>query len=138
MEAPRSSGPISIQTITPTGKKSLVGMIMATKLDQDLPGDIKKAVKLVGGFEKSLKKTDKILIKPNMNTGDPWPQGGTDHAFLKALIIVLKDQGYNNITVADTCGPWGPTERVMQSAGPTMWHAKKPAPLSRPGKKKNG
>jgi uncharacterized protein (DUF362 family) len=42
-------------------------------LDKDLKGDIKKAMKLIGGFEKSLKKTDKILIKPNMNTGDPWP-----------------------------------------------------------------
>ena len=65
---------------------------MATKLDADLPGDIKKAMKLVGGFEKSLKKTDKILIKPNMNTGDPWPGGGTDPLFLKALITVLKDR----------------------------------------------
>ncbi|MFZ0930473.1 MAG: DUF362 domain-containing protein [Syntrophobacteraceae bacterium] len=99
------------------GKRSLVGMIMATKLDQDLTGDIKKAVKLVGGFDKSLKKTDKILIKPNMNTGDPWPSGGTDHAFLKALIIVLKDEGYHNLTVADTCGPWGPTERVINMLG---------------------
>jgi len=99
------------------GDKSLVGIIMATKLDKDLTGDIKKAVKLVGGFEKSLKKTDKILIKPNRNTGDPWPGGGTDHAFLKALIIVLKDQGYTNLTVADTCGPWGPTERVIKLMG---------------------
>jgi uncharacterized protein (DUF362 family) len=99
------------------GQRSLVGMIMATELDKDLTGDIKKAVKLVGGFEKSLKKTDKILIKPNMNTGDPWPQGGTDHAFLKALIINLKDAGYNNLTVADTCGPWGPTDRVIKMLG---------------------
>ncbi len=98
-------------------KRSLVGMIMATKLDQDLPGDIRKAMKLVGGFEKSLNKTDKILIKPNMNTGDPWPGGGTDHAFLKALIVVLKDEGYHNITVADTCGPWGPTDRVIKDLG---------------------
>ncbi len=98
-------------------KRSLVGMIMATNLDQDLTGDIKKAMKLVGGFERSLKKTDKILIKPNMNTGDPWPGGGTDHAFLKALITVLKDGGYNNITVADTCGPWGPTDRVINLLG---------------------
>jgi len=102
---------------TDNAKKSLVGMIMATKLDADLTGDIKKAMKLVGGFEKSLKKTDKILIKPNMNTGDPWPQGGTDHAFLRALIVVLKDQGYHNLTVADTCGPWGPTDRVIKALG---------------------
>ncbi len=99
------------------GNKSLVGLTMATPLDKELKADIKKAVKLIGGFEKSLKKTDKILIKPNMNTGDPWPQGGTDPAFLEALILVLKDEGYTNLTVADTCGPWGPTERVIKKMG---------------------
>ncbi len=99
------------------GNKAAVSMIMATPLDKDLKGDIQKAVKLIGGFDKALKKTDKILIKPNMNTGDPWPQGGTDPAFLEALILVLKDEGYQNITVADTCGPWGPTERVMKKVG---------------------
>jgi uncharacterized protein (DUF362 family) len=99
------------------GNKSQVGVIMATPLDKDLKGDIKKAMKLVGGFEKSLKKSDKILIKPNMNTGDPWPGGGTDAKFLKALIEVLKDEGYTNLTVADTCGPWGPTDRVINQLG---------------------
>jgi len=99
------------------GGKSLVGIIMATPLDKDLKGDIQKVMKLIGGFEKALKKTDKILIKPNMNTGDPWPQGGTDPAFLEALILVLKDEGYENITVGDTCGPWGPTERVIKKVG---------------------
>jgi uncharacterized protein (DUF362 family) len=52
-----------------------------------------------------------------MNTGDQWPGGGTDPAFLKALITVLKDAGYTNLTVADTCGPWGPTERVIGLMG---------------------
>ncbi len=99
------------------GNKSLVAIIMATPMDKELKGDIKKAVKLVGGFEKSLKKTDRILIKPNMNTGDPWPQGGTDPAFLQALILVLKDEGYEKVAVADACGPWGPTERVIKKVG---------------------
>jgi uncharacterized protein (DUF362 family) len=99
------------------GGKSLLSIIQATPLDKELKGDIKKAMKLIGGFEKSLKKSDKILIKPNMNTGDPWPQGGTDAAFLEALIVVLKDEGYENVTVGDTCGPWGPTERVIKKLG---------------------
>ncbi len=99
------------------GDKSLVGLIMATPLDKNLKGDIAKAVKLVGGFQKSLKKTDKILIKPNMNSVHEWPGGGTDAAFLEALILNLKDEGYENITVADTCGPWGPTARVAKALG---------------------
>lgn len=99
------------------GNKSLLSLIMATSLDKDLKGDIKKSIKLIGGFEKALKKSDKILIKPNMNTADPWPQGGTDPAFLEALILVLKDEGYTNLSVADACGPWGPTERVIKKVG---------------------
>ena len=91
--------------------------MMATPLDTNLKGDIKKAVKLIGGFEKSLKKSDKILIKPNMNSVHPWPGGGTDAAFLEALILVLKDEGYENLTVGDTCGPWGPTDRVAKALG---------------------
>jgi uncharacterized protein (DUF362 family) len=99
------------------GNKSLVSIISATPLDKDLKGDIRKAVKKLGSFEKALKKSDKILIKPNMNTADPWPGGGTDPEFLDALIKVLKDEGYTNLTVADTCGPWGPTERIIKKVG---------------------
>jgi len=99
------------------GSKSTIGLIMATPLDKDLKGDIKKVMRLVGGFGKALKKTDKILIKPNMNTADPWPGGGTDPEFLEALILVLKDEGYEKISVGDSCGPWGPTARVIKKVG---------------------
>jgi len=99
------------------GKRSLVSIVQATPLDKDLKGDIKRAVDKLGGFDKALKKSDKILIKPNMNTGDPWPGGGTDPAFLSALIQVLQDAGYGNLTVGDSCGPWGPTDRVIRQVG---------------------
>lgn len=99
------------------GKKSLVGLIMATPLEKDLKGDIKKAVYMIGGFEKSLKKTDRILIKPNLNSAHPHPGGGTDAEFLQALILVLKDEGYENLTVADMTGPWAPFERVVMALG---------------------
>lgn len=96
------------------GNKSLVSIVQATALNKDLKGDIKRVVDKLGGFGKSLKKTDRILIKPNMNTGDPWPGGGTDYRFLDALIQVLHDAGYGNLSVGDSCGPWGPTERVIK------------------------
>ncbi len=99
------------------GNKSLVSIVQATPLDRDLKGDIKRSVDKIGGFGKGLKKTDRILIKPNMNTGDPWPGGGTDPNFLDALIQVLKDEGYESLAVGDSCGPWGPTERVIKQVG---------------------
>jgi uncharacterized protein (DUF362 family) len=99
------------------GNKSLVSIVQSTKLNKDLKADIKRAVDRLGGLGKSLKKSDRILIKPNMNTGDPWPGGGTDPHFLDALIQVLQDAGYGNLTVGDSCGPWGPTERVIKKVG---------------------
>lgn len=99
------------------GGKSLVSIVSATPLDKDLKGDIRKAVKKAGGFGKALKKRDKILIKINTNTADPWPGGGTDPHFLDALIKVLQDEGYTKLTVGDSCGPWGPTERVIKLMG---------------------
>ncbi|HSR11286.1 MAG TPA: DUF362 domain-containing protein [Thermodesulfobacteriota bacterium] len=99
------------------GSKSLVGLIMATPVDKDLKGDIKKAMKLIGGFEKSLKKSDRILIKANLNSAHPYPGGGSDGEFLQALILVLKDEGYENLTVADSTGPWAPIDRVSRVLG---------------------
>jgi uncharacterized protein (DUF362 family) len=99
------------------GNKSMVSIVQATPLNKDLKGDIKRAVDKMGGLDKALKKSDKILIKPNMNTGDPWPGGGTDPRFLDALIQVLQDAGYGHLTVGDSCGPWGPTERVIKQVG---------------------
>lgn len=104
---------------TGNGNTSLVSITQTTPLDSkkvagDIKGDIKRAVDKLGGFGKSLNKTDKILIKPNTNSGDPWPSGGTDYRFLDALIQLLHDEGYGNVSVGDSCGPWGPTERVMK------------------------
>ncbi len=99
------------------GGRSLVSIVQSTELDQDLKGDIKKAIKKLGGFGKALKKTDKILIKINTNTADRWPFGGTDPNFLDALLQVLQEDGYSNLTVGDSCGPWGPTERVIKTMG---------------------
>ena len=99
------------------GGKSPVGLIRATPLDKDLKGDIRKVVKLIGGFEKSLKKSDKILLKPNMNSAHTYPGGGTEAEFLQALISVLKDEGYENVTVADCTGPWATQDRVAKVLG---------------------
>jgi hypothetical protein len=81
------------------GNKALVSITQTTPLNKDIKGDIKRALDKLGGLEKSLKKTDRILIKPNTNSGDRWPRGGTDYRFLDALIQILHDEGYGNLAV---------------------------------------
>jgi hypothetical protein len=117
------------------GGKSLVGLAMATPLDKDLKGDIRKAVRLVGGFQKSLKKTDKILIKPNMNSVHEWPGGGTDAAFLEALILNLKDEDMKTLASL-TPGPWGPTAGWPRLGIEAVCTAPKPPSVT--GKRRNG
>ncbi len=91
--------------------KALVSFVMAEK---DLKGSIQKAVDLIGGFERSLRPQDRILIKPNLNSDDP-PPGSTDLEFLSALIDLLREHGYSKISVGDGSGrPWVPTAKVFE------------------------
>lgn len=94
--------------------KSLVSLVYAGR---DLKKDIKRAVDAIGGFGKALRKTDKILLKPNFNSPDP-PPAGSSLDFLAAVFQVLQDEGYTNLTLGESVGgPWGPTERVLKMVG---------------------
>jgi uncharacterized protein (DUF362 family) len=86
---------------------------------EDVKGDILKAVNLMGGFEKSLKPQDRILLKPNFNSDDP-PPGSTALDFLGAVIELLREHGYSKISVAEGSGrPWVPTSNIFERTGLT-------------------
>ena len=92
-------------------------MIMATKLDKDLTGDIKKAVKLVGGFEKSLKRTN-ITHQAQYEHRGSLAGGGDRPCISESSDCRPEDQGYTNLSVADTCRlPRVPTKRVINLLG---------------------
>ena len=95
--------------------KALVSFALAGK---EVKADILRAVDLLGGFAKSLKPQDRILLKPNFNSEDP-PPGSTALDFLTAVIDLLRDHGYTRITVGESSGrAWVPTERVYQADRP--------------------
>lgn len=64
-------------------------------------------------------KTQRILIKINLNTADAYP-ASTDPEFLAALLDAFLDKGFNNLLVGD-CASIGalPTRKVAKSAGIT-------------------
>ncbi|MBI3989563.1 MAG: DUF362 domain-containing protein [candidate division NC10 bacterium] len=94
--------------------KSLVSLVYA---GPDLKKDIKRAVDAIGGFGKALRRTDRILLKPNFNSPDP-PPAGSSLDFLAAVFQVLQDEGYTNLTLGESVGgPWGPSERVLKMIG---------------------
>ena len=69
--------------------KELVSKVFA---GPDLKVAIKKAVTLIGGFRKVVKKGDEIVVKPNYNTNDEFP-GSSDPEFVKAVVELLYEYG---------------------------------------------
>lgn len=58
-------------------------------------GDIKKsvgqAVNFIGGWQKFISSQDRVLLKPNFNTADPFP-ASTSMDFLRTVIELLKER----------------------------------------------
>ena len=106
--------------------KALVSFALA---QSDIKNDIRKAVELIGGFEKALNSQDRIFIKPNFNSDDP-PPGSTALDFLEAVIELLREHGHSKISVGEGSGRvWVPTEKVFNNMGLTAKMAEMDVPL---------
>jgi uncharacterized protein (DUF362 family) len=94
--------------------KVLVSKIVATA---NLKESVDKAVQLIGGFEKMISHGDKVIVKPNFNSDDPFP-ASSDPEFVKAVVSLLYEVGASNVTILESSGlPWLPTKRVMEKMG---------------------
>lgn len=94
--------------------KCLVSKVKATN---QLKSSINKAIKLIGGLEKSFKKSDNVLLFPNYNSDDPYP-ATTDPKFLKAVIELLQEFGIKKITIGCCAGiHWLPTRNAIGKLG---------------------
>ncbi len=67
----------------------------------DLKESIKRAVDLIGGFERSINQDDVVTIKPNLNTADPYP-ASSDPAFIKALGELLLEHGASRLRIIES------------------------------------
>jgi uncharacterized protein (DUF362 family) len=106
--------------------KAFVSFVLASR---EVKNDIRKAVDLLGGFGKSVKPQDRILLKPNFNSDDP-PPGSTALDFLTAVIELLQEHGCTQISVGESSGrPWVPTEKVFRNSGLASRMAEMKIPL---------
>lgn len=106
--------------------RALVSFVVT---QEDIKSDVQSAVSLIGGFEKSLKTQDRILIKPNYNSDDP-PPGSTALDFLAAVIDLLRESGYSKIAVGEGSGrPWVPTSKNFEKTGLSAKMAQMDIPL---------
>ena len=79
------------------------GRFLVSKVttESNLKTSIQQAVDLIGGIEKVIVPGDKVTIKPNLNTADPYP-ASSDPAFIKALGEVILDAGASKIEIIDS------------------------------------
>jgi uncharacterized protein (DUF362 family) len=89
------------------GKKVVAG---------SLKESIKEVLELVGGLEKVVKPGDKVTIKPNLNTADPYP-ASSDPAFIKALGELILETGASKLEIIDSSTMRVPTRSVAQKIG---------------------
>ena len=71
-----------------TQNKNTVSVIDASS--DSLSNSIEKALELHGGLSKFISKGDQVLLKPNFNTGDPFP-ASSDPEFLLTVIKKVLD-----------------------------------------------
>ena len=67
-----------------------MSQVIKTQASQDLQADIKKLIQpLIGNITDFIKPNDRVLLKPNFNTADPFP-ASTANDFLAAIIEIFK------------------------------------------------
>ena len=94
--------------------KALVSKVMASA---DVKESVKRVVDLIGGFEKAVSSGDKVLVKPNFNSDDPFP-ASSDPEFVKAVVSLLYESGASEVVIVESSGlPWLPTKNVMNKMG---------------------
>jgi uncharacterized protein (DUF362 family) len=96
---------------------SNVSIVSAKDTKRGLDDHLKRAVGLLGGFSKFIRKGDRVLIKPNFNSDDPFP-ASSDPAFVQAAIVLIREAGAKEVVIGESSGPfWKPTRKVMKNTG---------------------
>ena len=93
------------------GKKAIIGIAGE---DNKISVIVEKAVELAGGLG-FIKRGSTVLIKPNINTGDPHP-ASTNPEVVYEIINLVKKQGPYRILVGDRSGYWLDTISCMEKS----------------------
>jgi uncharacterized protein (DUF362 family) len=85
--------------------------------NRQLKQAIKQAVDMIGGVRRALHPEDRVLLKANFNSDDPYP-ASSDLGFLGAVVELLREEGITDLTLGERSGwPWMPTAQVLEEMG---------------------
>jgi uncharacterized protein (DUF362 family) len=91
-------------------------LVVKLKAGGDIRADIERTIALLGSLEQVIDRGDRVLLKPNFNSQDPYP-GSTDLVFLRTVVELLLEAGAK-VTIGECSGGiWKPTRKVFRKVG---------------------
>lgn len=99
-------------------KKSKVILLPCNSYREDfIYESLKKGLEMLGGLDALIKKDEKILLKPNLLKRAEVEKAVITHPAVVGMFgRLLRENGYKNIILADSCGH-GSTTRVIAGTG---------------------
>jgi uncharacterized protein (DUF362 family) len=91
-------------------------LVSKVRVSHDVEDGVERCFELLGGLERRIRPGDKLLVKPNFNSPDPFP-GSTDLGFLRAVLELLKDTGADIVVGESAGGLWRPTANTVAKLG---------------------
>ena len=104
----------NIKLVITTELKDAIVTDMEHYPDLDLEDSIKKALEPLGGLHSFLSQTDTVIVKPNFNTGDPFP-ASTDPEFLDVVLrLILKHT--QNVEIVESSTLRANTKEIIRNS----------------------
>ena len=90
-----------------------VALVSKVEVKDDIKASVIRAVELIGGLDKVVSRGERVIVKPNFNSPDPYP-GSSDLDFLKSVVQILNEAGAKVVVGESSGGIWRPTRKVME------------------------
>jgi uncharacterized protein (DUF362 family) len=91
-------------------------VVAKVKTKGDIQLAVGQAIALMGNLKQVINKSDRVLVKPNFNSPDPFP-ASTDLSFLQVVIELILETGAK-VTIGESAGAvWRPTRKVFNQLG---------------------
>jgi uncharacterized protein (DUF362 family) len=91
-------------------------VVAKVKVKGDIRVAVGEAISLMGNLGQVIGRGDRVMVKPNFNSPDPFP-ASTDLSFLQAMIELILETGAK-VTIGESAGAvWRPTRKVFNQLG---------------------
>lgn len=90
--------------------------VAKVRAEPDLKDAIRRAIDGLGGLSRFIAPGQRVLIKPNFNTADPFP-GSSDPAAVSAFADLCHEAGAGRVIVADSSTYFADTTKIMEKLG---------------------